>query len=132
MNRRVSGILAAAFASAVVNLLGVIYFFRPIAENDVAPDPLVPPAIGLMIYVLLSVLLLDRVSRYMSSALRAGLTIAASQIILVSIDFVLRGERGIATGGASATLILVTWIVMAMVYDKVARNSVSTRPDSSA
>jgi hypothetical protein len=122
VNRRTGALLATAVAAAVVNLVGVIYFFQPIAENDAAGRPLVPPAVGLIVYVLLSVLVLDRVSRHMRSTIRAALAIAASQIILVSIDFVLRGERGIATGAASAVLILVTWTVMAMVYDKVHGN----------
>lgn len=51
--------------------------------------------------------------------MKAALIIAASQIILVSVDFVLRGERGIATGAASAVLILVTWTVMGAVYRAV-------------
>lgn len=55
----------------------------------------------------------------MGRPIKAALIIAASQIILVSVDFVLRGERGVATGAASAVLILVTWSMMGAVYGAV-------------
>jgi hypothetical protein len=39
--------------------------------------------------------------------------------ILVDVDFVLTGERGVTTGAASAVLILVTWSLMGVVYGAV-------------
>lgn len=59
------------------------------------------------------------VNRQIGRPVKAGLIIAVSQIILVSVDFVLRGERGIATGAARAVLILVTWTVMGAVFGAV-------------
>jgi hypothetical protein len=79
----------------------------------------VPAAIGFLVYIILSVLLLDWVSREIGRPMKAALIIAASQIILVSVDFVLRGERAIATGAASAVLILVTWTMMGAIYRAV-------------
>jgi hypothetical protein len=76
----------------------------------------VPAAAGFLAYIVLSVLLLDWVTRQIGRPVKAALVIAASQIILVSVDFVLRGERGLATGAASAVLILVTWTAMGAVY----------------
>ena len=119
MTRRIWDLVATAVAAAIVTFVGVFYFFEPIASADPPSTAPVPAALGFLVYITLSVLLLDWVSRQIGRPVKAGLIIAASQIILVSIDFVLRGERGIATGAASAVLILVTWTVMGAVYRAV-------------
>jgi hypothetical protein len=116
MRRRIGALAATAVVAAIVTLVGVLYFFEPIATADAVSAPPVPPALGFLVYILLSVLLLDWVNRQVGAPVKAALIIAASQIILVSVDFVLRGERGIATGAASAALILVTWSAMGVVY----------------
>ena len=119
MTRRIGTLVATAVVAAIVTFVGVFYFFEPIAAADSPSAPPVPAAVGFLVYILLSVLLLDWVSRQIGRPVKAALIIAASQIILVSVDFVLRGERGIATGVASAVLILVTWTMMGMVYRAV-------------
>ena len=116
--KRVTAIVAAALVAVAVNFFGVVFFFRPIAEGDSQIGPLPPPAIGFLIYVLLSVLVLDWAVQRFGQPMKVGLVIAASQIILVT-DLVLRGERGIATGAAGAVLILVTWTAMGFAYRKV-------------
>ena len=122
MRNRFGAVAAAAITSAVLNFVGVFYFFQPISAADSAGDPILPAAVGFMIFIVLSVLLLDWVSQQIGHPVKAGVVIALSQIILVSIDFVLRGERGLATGMASAVLILITWIAMGSVYGLVLRN----------
>lgn len=123
MKSRFAAVLAAAVSAAVLNLVGVLYFFQPIAAADSPGEPLVPAAVNLLVYVVLSVLLLDWVNQKVGDPIRAGLVIAFSQIILVSVDFVLRGDRGLATGGASAILILITWLGMGAAYGLVLRKS---------
>jgi len=119
MARRIGALVATAVVGAIITFVGVVHFFEPIASADSPSAPPVPAALGFLVYMVLSVLLLDWVSRQIGRPVKAALIIAASQIILVSIDFVLRGERGIATGAASAGLILVTWTSMAAVYQAV-------------
>lgn len=111
-------LVAATLAAAVVNFVGVIYFFDPITARDSPGGPIVPSALGFLVYVLLSVVLLDWASQRSGHSLRSGLVIAFSQIILV-VDLTLRGERGLATGAAGAVLILVTWTAMGAVYGMV-------------
>lgn len=123
MMRRVGALAATAVVAAIVTFVGVFYFFEPIAAADFPSAPPVPTAVGFLVYILLSVLLLDWVNRQVGRPVKAGLIIAVSQIILVSVDFVLRGERGIVTGAASAVLILVTWTVMGAVYGAVLTKS---------
>ena len=116
MKRRIGALLATAAVAAIVTFVGVFYFFEPIASANPPSAAPVPAAVGFLVYIILSVLLLDWVSRQIRRPMKAALIIATSQIILVSIDFVLRGERSIATGAASAVLILATWTAMAAVY----------------
>ncbi len=118
MTRRLAALAGAAIVSVAVNLVGVIYFFRPIAEGDSAPDAPPPAAVGFLVYVLLSVGLLDWASRRFGHPVRVALLAALAQIVLI-VDLVLRGERGVATGAAGSVLTLATWLAMGFVYDRV-------------
>ena len=42
--------------------------------------------------------------------------VAAAQFILVNVDFVLAGIRGLVTGLASTLLMVTTWICVAIAY----------------
>lgn len=126
MTGRLAALVWAAVAAVVVNFAGVVFFFRPIAEGDAAAGPLLPPALGFLVYIALSVLALDWVSRQIGGAVRAGLVVALGQILLL-LDLVLRGERGVTTGAAGAALVLVTWTVMGAVYGWVLRRETRER-----
>lgn len=125
MSKRITALFVTALAAAVVNFVGVVYFFEPITTGDSAGGPILPSALGFLIYVLLSVVLLDWASQRSGHPLRSGLVIAFSQIILV-VDLTLRGERGLATGAAGAVLILITWTVMGVVYGKILPKAVGS------
>lgn len=113
-------LLAASVTMCVVTLVGVVFWFRPIADADAAIRPLVSPALNLLIYSALSVILFDWVVRRIDSHYAAAFVMGASQYILV-LDLALRGERGIATAGASAVLIIATWASVAFVHSLVTR-----------
>ena len=49
--------------------------------------------------------------------------IAVSQILLVDVYYVLNGTRGIAAGGASAVLLLVSWALIGTIYGKLSDGS---------
>ena len=116
MKLRWKPIIAAFIASSVVTLAGVRFFFGPIAKADIATGPLLHPAIGFFIYVALSIALFDWVARQLSNAYKAAFVVAASQFILVNVDFVFRGERGLMTAVASTVLLVATWVAVAYVY----------------
>jgi hypothetical protein len=116
MRQNWKSILAAFVASCVVTLVGVKFFFGPIAESDAPSGPLLSPAVGFFIYVSISIALFDWVARQLQNAYKAAFIIGASQFILVNIDFVLRGERGLTTAAASTALLVVTWISVAVAY----------------
>lgn len=113
--------LGAFVTMCIVTLVGVLFWFRPIEEADETAAVLVPPTLNLLIYALLSVLLFDWAARQMKSPYAAAFLIGAAQYVLV-IDLTLRGARGIATAGASAVFIIVTWISVAFIYSLLLRN----------
>jgi len=115
-------LVAVAFVTVgVVTLLGVVFFFRPIAEADQAGSPLISAPLNLAAYTALSVLLYDWAVRRTQGFFATAFVIGASQYILV-IDLTLRGERGLATAGASAVLIFLTWASVAFVYRLFSRD----------
>ena len=116
MQRNWKSILAAFVASCVVTLIGVKFFFGPIAASDAPSGPLLSPAVGFFIYVAISIALFDWIARQLQNAYKAAFVIGASQFILVNIDFVLRGERGLTTAVASTVLLAATWISVAIAY----------------
>ena len=114
-------ILGAFVTMCVVTLVGVLFWFKPIEETDEAGRVLLSPAPNLLVYALLSVLLFDWLARRTKSAYAAAFAIGTAQYILV-IDLTLRGDRGIATAGASAVLIAATWFAVAFVHSHLSRN----------
>ncbi|MCU0454632.1 MAG: hypothetical protein MUE68_13340 [Bacteroidetes bacterium] len=109
-------VLAIAFVTyGVSTLLGVLFWFKPIADGDHASGPLLSAPLGLAIYAALSVVLYDWAVRRTREYFAVAFVIGAAQYILV-VDLTLRGERGLATAGASAGLILLTWASVALVY----------------
>jgi hypothetical protein len=121
MTNHHKALLAALLSAFLINFLGILFFFAPIAKSDTTAAVLVPPAVGFIIYVVLTVALFDWAARHMKSATKAAFVIGASQFILVNVDFVLTGKRGIVTAGASAVVMLVTWAFIAFAYSRFQR-----------
>ncbi len=110
-------LLGALITAVIVTLVGVLFFFEPIADGDslrLSVHPLVP----FTMYVVLSVALFDWTARQMSSPFRAAFVIAAAQIILIA-DMMLSGKRGPMTFAAGAVLIVVTWGCVSAVYSRL-------------
>ncbi len=123
MAQRWKAIAGALLAAGIVNFVGVLFLLNPVAEKDSAGTPLVSPAIGFIVYVALSVALFDWAARQMNSAYKAAFIVAASQFVLVNVDFVLSGKRGLLTAAASTLLIVITWASVAYVYTYIAKKT---------
>jgi len=109
-------IVSAFVVASAVNLGGVLLFFDPVAKSDSTDGPIVAPAIGFFVYVVLSVALFDWTARQVRSPYKAAFIVGAAQFILVNVDYVLAGKRGIMTGAASTLLMIATWTSVAFVY----------------
>jgi hypothetical protein len=112
-------IIAALATALVVSSFGVVRFYAPIADADAPGGPPVPLALGFSVSIPLLVLFFDWVSRQMGSPMKAAMTVAISQLLLVDVDYVLSGKRGVAAGSASALLLLVNWSLIGAVYGKL-------------
>ena len=121
MKNRWKSILAAFFATSIVMLAGVLLFFNPIAKMDSTSGPLVPPAVNFFVYMILSIWFFDWVAHQIRNAYKAAFIIATSQFILVNIDYVLSGKRGLMTAGASTLLLILTWGCAAIAYSYFTR-----------
>jgi hypothetical protein len=113
-------LLGASMAIALVTAVGVTFFYAPISQGDESTVS-VHPAIGFSVYVILSIALFDWLARLMKSPYRAAFAIAASQFILVNVDMVLSGRRGVMTAASSTILMAATWASVAFVYAKLVR-----------
>ena len=114
-------LIAAFIGAATINLFGVLYFFKPIADADSSATSLVPPFVGFMLYVAFTIALFDWAARQLQNAYKAAFLVGASQFLLVNVDYVLSGKRGIITGAASTVLMLVTWVVTAHLYSRFSK-----------
>jgi hypothetical protein len=121
VQRNWKAIVAAFLASSLVTLAGVLLFFQPIQRSDAVHGPLTHPALGLAVYAALSIALFDRVARRLGARYEAAFVIGASQWVLVNLDFVLRGERGLMTAAAGTLLMAVTWSAAAFAYSRFQR-----------
>ena len=101
----------------------MILFLASIAKSDTSAERLVPVGVGFFTYVILSVALYHWTVGQIGNAYKAAFVIATSQFLLVNVDFVLAGKRGILTGAASTLLMFVTWICIAFAYSYFDKNN---------
>tara|TARA_Y100001934_G_scaffold179319_1_gene212110 strand:+ start:167 stop:544 length:378 start_codon:yes stop_codon:yes gene_type:complete len=109
-------ILAAFVTTCVVNLVGIYFIFQPVAQADDAAMLSLPPIIGFLIYIVLCTALLHWATQHLRSAYKAAFIIGTSQFILVNVDYVLIGQRGIMTAAASTLVLATTWFLAACAY----------------
>lgn len=118
MNRW-KAILASIIVMGVVTVLGVFFFFRPIAQGDTVSAEW-PAPIAISIYLVLSVLLLDWTAQRIRSSFSAAFVIASAQFIFI-VDLLARGERGLVTAVAGTALLAMTWLSAAFVHSRLSR-----------
>jgi hypothetical protein len=118
MGERIKPILGAAGASLVANLILVTYVFVPQSGWDLSAG-LVPGWLGLAIVSILGVLLLDWVNQSIGNPIRTAMVIAASQILLVDVYYVLNGTREIGAALASVVVLVLGYGITGFVYGKL-------------
>lgn len=112
--------VAGAFVTlAGLYLVGVVFLLDPIAASDVARDPPLPQVWGFLIAIALYIAWFAWVVRQVGSPIKAAMIVAVSQLLLVDVDFVLSGQRGLPTAAASAILLLVGWGATGWVYARL-------------
>ena len=110
-------IVGAFFTAAVVTLLGVLFFFKKVAESDTSLVT-APPLLGLVIYSGFCTAIYQWAFHEMRNVYKAAIVVALPQFALI-VDLTLRGERGVYTAIAGGVLLLVTWASVAFIYSKL-------------
>ena len=114
--------IGAAFAVALLaTLVGVLFFFDPVTDGDTSFIS-VHPALGLLVYVGLSVGLFMWSTSETRSAYKGAFIVAAPQAILI-VDLTLRGSRGVLTAVAGIMLLTFTWLLVAYTYARFDRRN---------
>lgn len=112
--------VAAAFLTlAFCYFVGVAFFYGPIAEADPAPGPFVPQPVAFLVSITLYIGFFVWLAEQLRHGLKAALIIAVAQFLLVNVDSLLEGKRGLATAAASTVLLLVSWTAVGVVYDRL-------------
>lgn len=122
MLSRWKAILVSIVTMGLVTVVGVIFFFRPIAQGDTVSAAW-PAPIAITVYLVLSVTLLDWTAQRTHNSFSAAFIIAAAQFILI-VDLLSRGERGLLTAVAGTALLVATWLSVAFVHARLT----STQP----
>jgi hypothetical protein len=123
--RRALGVLGVFLVVSTLQFVGVQYIYRPLVLTEPVGQPLVPRALGFALSMALLALFFDWVSRQMRHPVKAAMTVAISQILLVDVDYVLSGERTVAAGAASALVLLVSWGAAGLVYRRLLEPTVA-------
>lgn len=111
--------MGAFLTLAVLYFVGVIFLLDPVAAASPPPWPLLPMPLAFAASTTAYILFFDWVAQRLGDPIRAALIIAVSQLLLVDVDYVLSGKRGLAEAAASATILIVSWTLVGIVYDKL-------------
>ena len=119
MARRWKAILASIITLGLVTIAGVVFIFRPLAEADTVSPPW-PAPIAILVYLVLSVVLLDWAAHRTRSSYSAAAIIASAQFIVI-VDLLSRGERGLLTAAAGTALLITSWTCVAFVHARLTK-----------
>ena len=119
MGDRIKPILGAAATGSVIGYLLVQNVFNP-AMPDPAFDPIVGNVIAsTVLYWIVAVVFFDWAVQKTGQTMNTAIVIAVSQILLVDFSYVIVGRRELEPALYSVGIILVTWVAVAFVYDKL-------------
>ena len=130
--RKLVALVGAWVCLSVAYLVGFALTGHLYAGEAAATQPLVPFFVGFAISNGLLVAFFSWVTDEMDSAMKAGLTIAVSQLLLVNVTYVFSGSRTISAGIASSMVLLISWPLVAFVYSALLGRRERARPSLTA
>lgn len=119
MKRRILALIGAWVCLSIVYMAGFMLFGPLFADEALVAPPLVPFFFGFALSNTLFVLFFAWVSEQMDHVLKAAITVAVSQLLLVNVNYVLTGGRTVVAGIASSVVLLVAWPLVAVVYQSL-------------
>lgn len=119
----IKALLGTAIVSGVTGFLLNTYLFTPTLDPaDVAAAAaaaMLPRYASSALMSVINALMISWVTGMTGNGVKAGLVIALSQILLVDVFYVLDGQRGLATAGASVVALLVSMVASGYTYGKL-------------
>jgi tryptophan-rich sensory protein len=122
MGVRIKPIMGAALTGAVIAYLGTQFIFNP-AMPEPAFEPMLPIFASLAVFWIVMSLFFDWAVQKTGKTMLTAMVIALSQILLVDFNYVLLGRRELQPALYSVGIILVLWVAIAVVYDKLSETS---------
>ena len=122
MGVRIKPIIGAALTGAVIAYLGTQFIFNP-AMPEPAFEPMLPIVASLAVFWIVMSLFFDWAVQKTGKTMLTAMVIALSQILLVDFNYVLLGRRELQPALYSVGIILVLWVAIAVVYDKLSETS---------
>ena len=122
MGVRIKPIMGAALTGAVIAYLGTQFIFNP-AMPEPAFEPMLPILASLAVFWIVMSLFFDWAVQKTGKTMLTAMVIALSQILLVDFNYVLLGRRELQPALYSVGIILVLWVAIAVVYDKLSETS---------
>ena len=116
MKRRIFALVGAWVCLSVVYMAGFMLFGHLFSGEALVAEPLLPFLVGFALSNALLVLFYAWVAEQMNHPLKAAVTVAVSQLLLVNVSYVLTGSRTVVAGVASSVVLLVAWPLVAVVY----------------
>ena len=122
MGVRIKPIMGAALTGAVIAYLGTQFIFNP-AMPEPAFEPMLPIVASLAVFWIVMSLFFDWAVQKTGKTMLTAMVIALSQILLVDFNYVMLGRRELQPALYSVGIILVLWVAIAVVYDKLSETS---------
>lgn len=122
MGARIKPIIGAALTGAVIAYLGTQFIFNP-AMPEPAFEPMLPIVASLAVFWIVMSLFFDWAVQKTGKTMLTAMVIALSQILLVDFNYVMLGRRELQPALYSVGIILVLWVAIAVVYDKLSETS---------
>ena len=114
--------MGAALTGAVIAYLGTQFIFNP-AMPEPAFEPMLPIVASLAVFWIVMSLFFDWAVQKTGKTMLTAMVIALSQILLVDFNYVMLGRRELQPALYSVGIILVLWVAIAVVYDKLSETS---------
>ncbi len=130
MKRKIPALIGAWLTLSIVYMIAGFSFGHLFANEAPTSEPLVLPIVGFAISNVLLVLFFSWVAEQMGHPVKAALTVAISQLLLVNVDYVLGGSRGVRAGAVSSIVLVVAWSLVGVVYQTLLRRSGSGAADA--
>ena len=114
--------LVAGFAAfGIANLVLVMTLYRPVSQLEGSGEAFLHPVFGFAVYIGLMVWLYDWTARKIGNSWHAAAALGGAQFLLVNVDMTMRGDRALATAAMSTVVLIVSWVLLAFVWDWVQR-----------